>query len=105
MTYKVVVLPAAQMSLERYIAYTKKDLKNIIAAKNIAKDARATKKRLSEKAPLFQFCPDEELAALGYRTIHFEHYDYFMVYRIEENIVYVDDMFHDLQDYESILLR
>ncbi len=105
MAYKVVVLPAAQMRLEKYIAYTKDILKNKTAAKNIAKDARATKKRLSEKATLFQYCANDELAAMGYRTIRFEHYDFFMVYRIDGKIVYVDDMFHDLQDYESTLLR
>ena len=36
MTYKVVVLPAAELRLERYIAYTRDTLGNSVAAKNIA---------------------------------------------------------------------
>ncbi|MBR1628552.1 MAG: type II toxin-antitoxin system RelE/ParE family toxin [Lachnospiraceae bacterium] len=71
MAYKVVILPKTQMRLERYIAYTKDVLKNPTAAKNIAMDARNTKKRLATIAPTLALCTDEELASLGYRTIHF----------------------------------
>ena len=37
-------------------------------------------------------------------VIRFERYDFFMVYRIVDNTVYVDGMYHDLQDFESIML-
>ena len=96
MACRVVILPKAQMRLERYIAYTKEVLKNPTAARNIAKDARNTKKRLASMAHTLALCQDEELASLGYRTIHFAKYDFFMVYRIEGDVVYVDSMFHDL---------
>ena len=36
-----------------------------------ALDARNTKKRLATIAPTLALCTDEELASLGYRTIHF----------------------------------
>ena len=104
MTYKVVVLPAAELRLERYIAYTRDTLGNSDAARNIAKDARKTKKRLSECADVLPLCQNEKLADLGYRAIRFERYDFFMVYRIVDNTVYVDGMYHDLQDFESIML-
>ena len=29
---------------------------------------------------------------------------YFMLYRIENDVVYVDDIFHELQDYENRMI-
>ena len=42
-----------------------------------------------------------EIAVLGYHRINFLSHRYFMLYRIENNTVYVDNIFHELQDYES----
>lgn len=38
-----------------------------------------------------------------YRRINFQQHRYFMLYRIENDVVYVDDIFHELQDYSHIL--
>lgn len=35
--------------------------------------------------------------------IHFKYHRYFMLYRIEDDKVCVDAIYHDLQDYEGIL--
>lgn len=35
------------------------------------------------------------------RVIHFKRHNYFMLYRIHDDIVYVDVIYHDLQDYEQ----
>ena len=37
---------------------------------------------------------------LGYRRINFKSHRYFMLYRVEEDKVYVDNVFHELQDFE-----
>ena len=105
MNYNIIILPAAQRRLDRYVQYTKEVLKNPIAAKGIINDARKTKKKLSENAGMYQLCVETELAELGYRKIRFENHDFSMIYRIDGEIVYVDGMFHDLQDHESILLN
>ena len=34
----------------------------------------------------------------------FQKYRYFMLYRIEDDVVYVDDIFHELQDYENRMI-
>ena len=49
-----------------------------------------------------KLCDDPKLRALGYRTIHFKHHKYFMLYRIEDGKAYVDGIYHDSQDYENI---
>lgn len=41
---------------------------------------------------------------LGYRRINFKSHRYFMLYRVEEDKVYVDNIFHELQDYENRLI-
>lgn len=48
-----------------------------------------------------KLCDNPKLRVLGYRRINFLSHRYFMLYRIENNIVYVDNIFHELQDYEN----
>lgn len=40
----------------------------------------------------------------GYRRINFLSHRYFMMYRIVEDVVYVDNIFHELQDYENKMI-
>ena len=58
--------------------------------------------RLAHVAGSLKLCDDPKLRALGYRTIHFKHHKYFMLYRIEDGKAYVDGIYHDSQDYENI---
>lgn len=37
----------------------------------------------------------------GYRIIHFLHHRYLMLYRAEGQSVYVDAVYHQLQNYEN----
>ena len=103
MAYKVVITERAKQSLSRYIRYTAVILKNREAAISIRDDAKDTKERLSRIADVLPICYDLELAKLGYRKISFRNYDFFMLYRIEGNTVFVDNMYHELQDYESTI--
>lgn len=100
--YKIKIMPPAKRRLSMYIGYTRDTLKNPEAAKAIANDARLTKKRLSEVAKNLAFCEDEQLAQLGYRKIRFIKHAFVMIYRIKGSVVYVDGMFHESQDYESV---
>ncbi len=49
-------------------------------------------------------CDNPRLQSLGYRRINFQQHRYFMLYRIENDVVYVDDIFHELQDYENKMI-
>ena len=68
-------------------------------AKAIRNDAAETKKRLEKIAGSLK--PLENPKMRGYRKIHFLKHDYVMLYRIENDIVYVDRIYHELQDYEN----
>ena len=104
MVYKVIITPPAQHRLDMYVGYTLVKLKNRQAAKAILEDAKSTKKRLSEIADSLKLCDNPILKKHGYRKINFLKHDFFMVYRIEDNKVIVDGMFHKLQDYEGIFV-
>lgn len=103
MGYEVILTDLALAQLDNIIAYLLHELKSMQAANSVLQDADETSLRISRLAGSLKLCEDDQLQKLGYRTIHFKHHRYFMVYRIERNRVYVDGIYHDLQDYENIL--
>ena len=70
-------------------------------ARNLLNDFEATKTSLSNVAESLKLCDNPKLRELGYRRINFLSHRYFMLYRIENDTVYVDNIFHELQDYEN----
>ncbi len=74
MDYKVVVTKDAEEDLERFIKYLIIEKESTQAAENVLND---------------------------YRRINFLNHRYFMLYRIVDNAVFVDNIFHELQDYEN----
>lgn len=105
MAYRVVITSQAKYQLDEYIKYTLTFFKNVQAARGIRDDANGTKRRLSNVAGCLPLCEDDILAKYGYRRIRFEKHDFFMVYRIDGEIVIVDAMYHELQDYTSIFAK
>lgn len=102
MAYRVIITKPAKHQLEMYISYTISTFGNLQAARAIRDDAKETKKRLSVVAGSLALCEDKILAAKGYRKIMFAKHDFFMVYRIDNDLVIVEAMYHKLQDFESV---
>ena len=101
--YKVVITRDAKAHLAQILRYIRQDLGNEQAARNVKADISETKIRLSHIASSLKLCENPRLRDLGYRIIHLKRHNYFMLYRIQDGIVYVDGVYHDLQDYENIL--
>ena len=101
MDYKVVVTIDAEEDLDRYIKYLLVEKKSMQAAQNVLNDFEATKERLKQVAGSLKLCDNPRLNMLGYRRINFLSHRYFMLYRISENVVFIDSIFHELQDYEN----
>ena len=55
-------------------------------------------------AESLKLCENPRLQMFGYRRINFLSHRYFMLYRIEEDIVFIDNIFHELQDYENRMM-
>lgn len=51
-----------------------------------------------------KLCDNLRLRKLGYRRINFERHRYFMLYRIEGERIIVDNIFHELQDFEGKMI-
>lgn len=101
MDYEIVVTAEAENDMERYIRYLLVDKKSRQAAKSVMDDFSATLQSLKSVAGSLKLCENPRLKALGYRRINFLFHRYFMMYRLDGNTVIVDDIFHELQDYEN----
>ena len=74
------------------------------AEKNVLDDFEATIQSLKNVAGSLKPCDNPRLKKLGYRRINFLSHRYFMMYRIVDDIVFVDNIFHELQDYENKMM-
>lgn len=101
MDYKVVMTTDAEEDLDRFIRYLLFEKQNSQASSNVLNDFEATKQTLSNVAGSLKLCDNPRLNTLGYRKIHFLSHRYFMLYRVEGNLAIVDNIFHELQDYEN----
>jgi plasmid stabilization system protein ParE len=101
MDYKVLVTKDAEDDLERIICYLVTEKESQQAAENVLNDYDATIENLKHVAGSLRMCDNPRLALLGYRRINFLSHRYFMLYRIEGNVVFIDNIFHELQDYEN----
>lgn len=102
--YNVIISPKALSQLNGYIDYIQHTLLNDQAAYSIWQDALKTRDRLSNVAGSLKCCRHPQLKELGYHAINFKQHRYVMLYRIEGQNVYVDAIYHQLQDYENIFV-
>lgn len=101
MDYRVVVTKEAEDDLERFIKYLIIEKKSKQAAENLLNDYDVTIESLEHVAGSLKLCDNPRLRRLEYRRINFLNHRYFMLYRIVNNVVFVDNIFHELQDYEN----
>lgn len=101
MGYKIVVTQDAEEDLERFVKYLLFEKESIQAAQNVLEDYDATIESLKHVAGSLKLCDNPKLRKLEYRRINFLNHRYFMMYRIVDGIVFVDNIFHELQDYEN----
>ena len=100
--FDVIISPKALLQLDSYVDYILNTLMNPQAAKNLWEDAIETQALLSKCAGSLNYCKNNKLRALGYHPMFFTKHRYVMLYRTEGQNVYVDGIYHLLQDYENI---
>ena len=101
MAYKVVITKDAEKDLDEFVKYLLFEKRNEQAARNVLNDYDATIESLKIVAGSLKLCDNPRLRKYEYCRINFLHHRYFMMYRIVENVVYIDNIFHELQDYEN----
>lgn len=101
MDYKVLVTIDAEKDLDQFVRYLLFEKKNEQAARNLLNDFELTKQNLERVAGSLKDCDNPRLKKFGYKRINFIAHRYFMLYRIEGNTAIIDNIFHELQDYEN----
>lgn len=96
MDYKIVITTDAENDLDYFNGYLIQVKKNIQARQYVLNDFDAAKESLKMVADSLKLCDNPRLRQFGYRRINFLYDKYFMLYRIEEDIVIQDNIFHDL---------
>ena len=104
MTYEVVLTKDAENDLDNFIQYLLFETPSKQAAANVLQDFENTKRNLEKIASSLKLCDNLRLRKLGYRRINFERHRYFMLYRIEGERIIVDNIFHELQDFEGKMI-
>ena len=97
--YNVFLSEEAERNLDHIVEYIALKLFNDIAAANVLKDALKTRDKLKTSAEIYKLCDDKILASKGYRKIVFEKHQYVMLYQIKGNNVFVNGIFHTLENY------
>ncbi len=101
MAYKIVVTKDAEEDLERFMKYLIFEKESMQAAQNVLNDYDATIESLKYVAGSLKLCDNPRFRKFEYRRINFLNHRYFMMYRIVDNVVFVDSIFQELQDYEN----
>lgn len=104
MDYKVVITEDAELDMDNFVHFLLFEKKNEQAASNLIDDFDAVIAILTHAAESIKLCENQHLRELGYRRINFKSHRYFMLYRVKEDMVYVDNIFHELQDYENMMV-
>lgn len=103
MEYEVVLTDNAAADLDAFLLYILREKQNPQAVQAILDDYEQTIQVLSRVVTSLKLCDNPRLKELGYHRINFISHRYFMLYRVEHHTVYVDNIFHELQDYANII--
>ena len=102
MVYKVAVTNFAWNQLNNITDYIVYDLMNPDAAESVLDDFEKAVDKLEKTAASFALCSEPELAQHGYRRYHLESHRYILLYRIVGQDVFIDRVYHELQDYQNL---
>ena len=98
MAYKLIVTERADELIDRLITYLVHNLKSPDAASHFLDELETIYDRLQENPCQFPESKDEYLFLRGYREALFREMNYRVVFRTDEQTVYIPGVFHTLED-------
>jgi len=101
--YIVRNTPLLEKKLDRYINYLKNVKHSRQAAQSLFDDFVETRKNLAKTAEMIRTSDDENLKNRGLKRINFRRHNYFLLFRINGEVVEIISMFHGLEDYSNKL--
>lgn len=103
MQFNVELSDLAIEQYDKFLDYIYHTLLNPQAAAGLMQDFDDTISILERQADSFGYCASEQLRKLKFRKINFQRHRYLFVYRVDQNKVIVEGMYHELQDYENAI--
>ena len=101
MSYNVQISQKAEKQYENILGYVANTLKNEQAVISIMDDFDDAITTLEGMADSFEYCRSNRLRKLGLRKFCLSNHNYLLIYRIIDNRVIIEGMYHELQDYEK----
>ena len=106
MVFQLNITSRAEQNLAEILDYLQNRVGifgNPQAAKNFLREYETALNILSKNATGHNFCEEEYLYKSHYRKLHFRKMKYKIFYRVEGDIVTIDLITHDSQDYTELL--
>lgn len=105
MIYNLTKTERAEELLDQILYYIINRLKNPQAAVNLMDEIEQVYDNLEYNPKMYAYTEDTFLKSNGYRKAVIPHYDYIIIFRIEEETksVYIIGFFHDLELYNNKL--
>ena len=100
-TWKVITTDDVQIDLDNFVYYLLVEKLNDQAATALLADYDETVDELANIAGSLKPLDDPDLSE--YRKIRLKRHDYYLLYRLVNDMAIVDRMFHDLQDLDKAL--
>ena len=104
MQFNVELSELAEKQYDNILSYISNVLKNPQALENVMDDFDNTVGKLEKMADTFGFCKSKRLKEMGLHKIKFARHRYLFVYRIVDEIVIIEGIYHELQDYENSII-
>lgn len=103
MRYNVEISELAEKQYDSIINYLVNVKKNAQAADGVIIDFDFAIDKLENQPEVYPFCKDDRLKEMGFHKLKLKSYRYFLVYRINGDMVTIEGMYHELQDYENVI--
>ena len=97
--YNLIITDRADELIDERVAYLVENLDNPQAASHLIDSIAGLYDRLEDNPYQFPDSKDSSLHRRGYREAYVTDMEYKLVFRIDDNDVYVVGLFHDLEDY------
>ena len=103
MVYNLIITERAEELLDNLVYHLIYRLKNPQAARHLMDNISDVYDKLEENPYQFPDCRDAFLKSKGYREAVASDMNYIVIFRIEDNDVYILGVFHGLENYKAKL--
>ncbi len=99
MVYSLIITDRADKLIDEHVSYLIDRLGNRQAAAHLIRGIEKIYSQLEENPYLFPNSRDRYLQTNGYKEALIPGMQYRLIFRIDDKLVYVVGLFHDLEDY------